>query len=257
MPDLNQLPLFANLLLFGAAAAGVWIAGTRLSIYADEISDRRRIGKALMGLIFLAGATSLPEIVTTITAALENNAALALNNLFGGIALQTAFLAAADAAVRYAPLTFYPRKLTPVLEASFLVLLLALLQGIILIGEHPLAAQIGIGTVVLIIAYLISIYFLRTFDKRTAWLPVSLPQEPAAKDGPSWISRLRDVPSRRLTIGFSLSATAVLVFGVLLVQTADALAVQTGLGSSFIGVTLLAASTPLPRESVLSSAAWD
>ncbi len=70
MPDLNQLPLFANLLVFGAAAAGVWIAGTRLSIYADEISDRRRIGKALMGLIFLAGATSLPEIVTTITAAL-------------------------------------------------------------------------------------------------------------------------------------------------------------------------------------------
>jgi len=249
MPDLIQLPAFVNMLLFGAAAAGVWIAGTRLSIYAEEISDRRRIGKALMGLIFLAGATSLPEIVTTITASLENNAALALNNLFGGIALQTAILAAADGAARNAPLTHFPRKLTPVLEASSLVILLALLQGIIILGDRPLALQIGIGTVVLTVAYLFSIYFLRRFDKRDAWLPVALPEESDVDVGLGWIARLRDVTSQKLTLGFLLAAAAVLTFGVLLVETADALAVQTGLGSSFVGVTLLAASTSLPELS--------
>ena len=244
-----QLPIFANMLLFVAAAVGVWIAGTRLSIYAEEISDRRRIGKALMGLIFLASATSLPEIVTTIAASLENNAALALNNLFGGIALQTAILAAADAAVRHAPLTFYPRKLTPVLEASFLVILLALLQCVIVLGDQQLAFQIGIGTIALTAAYLFSIYFLRRFDKRDAWLPVSLPEESDVDVGLGWIARLRDVTSQKLNLGFVLAGTAVLAFGVLLVETADALAVQTELGSSFIGVTLLAASTSLPELS--------
>ena len=249
MIDLLQLPAIVNMMLFAAAAAGVWIAGTRLSIYAEEISDRRRIGKALMGLIFLAGATSLPEIVTTLTASLENNAALALNNLFGGIALQTAILAAADSAVRNAPLTHFPRKLTPVLEASSLVILLALLQALIILGDRQLGLQVGVGTAILIGAYLSAIYFLRRFDKRDAWRPVVLPEESDVDDGLGWIARVRDVTSPMLTVGFVLAATAVLGFGVLLVETSDALAVQTGLGSSFIGVTLLAASTSLPELS--------
>ena len=41
-------PLAANLLAFCVAAVGVWIAGTRLAIYADEIADRKRIGKAFV-----------------------------------------------------------------------------------------------------------------------------------------------------------------------------------------------------------------
>jgi len=41
-------PLAANLFAFCIAAAGVWIAGTRLAIYADEIADRKRIGKAFV-----------------------------------------------------------------------------------------------------------------------------------------------------------------------------------------------------------------
>ena len=249
MLDLLQLPAYVNVALFLLAAAGVWIAGTRLSIYAEEISDRRRIGKALMGLIFLAGATSLPEIVTTFTASLENNAALALNNLFGGIALQTAILAAADAAVRNAPLTHFPRKLAPVLEASFLVILLALLQAIIIFGDRQIGLQVGAGTVVLIAAYFVAIYFLRRFDRRDAWRPVMLPEESDVDEGLGWIAKVRDVSSQMLTWGFVLAATAVLAFGVLLVETSDALAVQTGLGSSFIGVTLLAASTSLPELS--------
>ncbi|MEE9590416.1 MAG: sodium:calcium antiporter, partial [Hyphomicrobiaceae bacterium] len=90
-------PLAANLFAFCIAAAGVWIAGTRLAIYADEIADRKRIGKAFMGFVFLAAATELPELATTITAAIEGNAALVLSNMFGGIAFQTAILAFADA----------------------------------------------------------------------------------------------------------------------------------------------------------------
>ncbi|RMF09300.1 MAG: sodium:calcium antiporter, partial [Alphaproteobacteria bacterium] len=87
---LTALPLLLNLALFAACAAAVWLAGTRLSRLADAISDRLRIGKALMGLVFLATATSLPEIVTVITAALANDAQLVLSNMFGGITFQTA-----------------------------------------------------------------------------------------------------------------------------------------------------------------------
>lgn len=49
-------------------------------------------------------------------------------------------------------------------------------------------------------------------------------------------------------------AGVILVCGVLLVALAEALAVQTGLGHSFIGVTLLAASTSLPELSTTIAA---
>ena len=85
IPDFRQLSLTVNLAMFGAAAAVVWIAGTRLAYYADAISDRTKLSKAFFGLILLGVATSLPEIVTTITGALLNNAALIAGDLFGGV----------------------------------------------------------------------------------------------------------------------------------------------------------------------------
>ncbi|HZJ13325.1 MAG TPA: hypothetical protein VFD26_11890 [Methyloceanibacter sp.] len=55
---LSQLTIPVNLALFLAAATGVWFAGSRLAIYADAIADRKRIGQAFMGLVFVAAATN-------------------------------------------------------------------------------------------------------------------------------------------------------------------------------------------------------
>ena len=85
-----------NFAIFVVLACAIWIAGTRLTIYADAISDKFRIGKAFTGLVFLAIVTELPEIVTTITAAISGNALLIMNNMFGGIVMQTAILGVAD-----------------------------------------------------------------------------------------------------------------------------------------------------------------
>lgn len=60
LANFDALPLAANVLLFTLAAVGVRIAGSRLSLFAEAISDRKRIGKALMGLVFLTGGIVLP-----------------------------------------------------------------------------------------------------------------------------------------------------------------------------------------------------
>lgn len=92
----SALQLAANRALFAATAACVWFAGFRLTYAADALSGRLKLAKSMVGLLFLALATSLPEVATTLTAAARDNAGLVLNNLFGGIALQTAILASAD-----------------------------------------------------------------------------------------------------------------------------------------------------------------
>ena len=243
------LPLALNVALFIAVAGAVWSAGTRLAAYADEISDRRRIGKAVMGLVFLAAATELPEVVTTITAALAGNARLLLANMFGGVSMQTAILSVANLFAAGASITFYPRKPTPILEGVSLILLLALLQTIILIGERAAFLHVGMGACLVAAVYLVIITMLRRFDEKDAWLAVEFPE--AAGDPPvnPWPELLARIAMRGLVVRFLLASAVILVCGVLLVTLSEEIADQSGLGRSFIGVTILAASTSLPEVS--------
>lgn len=96
VPDFQQLPLWANLSAFGAGGVAVWIAGTRLARQVDEIGERTGLGQALLGLLLLGVATSLPEIATTISGAIIGNAQLVVGNLFGGVAFQITVLAIVD-----------------------------------------------------------------------------------------------------------------------------------------------------------------
>ncbi len=248
------LPIWLNLALFAATSAGVWLAGTRLCHYADAIADRKRIGKAMMGFVFLAAATELPEVVTTIVGSMAGEARLVLNNMFGGITMQTAILAVADAAVPMVTLTSYPRNSTPALEGILLILLLALLLAVSALGDAVLFWNVGIGSVIFAFSYAGTIALLRNFDQEEPWLPVEVLEEAAVPLAETTARNLDAIPMSRLA-WMSLAATLViLVCGVMLVNLAKTLAVQTGWGTSFIGVTLLAASTSLPELSTTIAA---
>lgn len=64
MLNFQTFPFWLNIILFILAGVTVWISGTRLTAYADIISDRKNWDKASMGFIFLALATQLPEMAT-------------------------------------------------------------------------------------------------------------------------------------------------------------------------------------------------
>ena len=115
-----ETTLLQSLLVFGLCAAVVWYSGARLAYLADELAGRFNLAKSLVGLLLLSVATSLPEIATTLSAAISQARDLVLNNLFGGIALQTAILAMSDFWARGA-ITNYPRKANHALEATLLV----------------------------------------------------------------------------------------------------------------------------------------
>lgn len=249
-----SLPLSANLAIFSVLAVAIWLAGTRLSYLAAAIGDSTGISRAMMGLLFLAGITELPELVTTVTASVKGDAALALNNMFGGIAMQTAILAVADAFVVHAVLTAFPRKPTPILEGMLLILLLTAILGIISVGEIALIDGIGLGTVLLAGTYVFSVHFLRRYDKYHAWKPVELPEPETGKPQLRQKNSFDALPLRILVLNAIAAAVVILVCGVMLVETAQTVADQSALGSSFIGVTLLAASTSLPELSTTIAA---
>ncbi|MDZ8117448.1 sodium:calcium antiporter [Pontiella agarivorans] len=75
-------------LAFIATAALVVVTGIKLSMYGDALGDRTGLGNGLIGLIFLAGVTSLPELVVSLTsvfnaATAADGADLATGNMLG------------------------------------------------------------------------------------------------------------------------------------------------------------------------------
>src|SRR5918911_4691756 len=110
------------IVVFAASAAVIWVAGILLSNATDALDTRLGLGSALGGLILLAFATNLPEIVITISAAAGGHLDLAVGNLVGGIAIQTVVLAVLDAATKGdRPLSFRAGSLVLVLEATLVM----------------------------------------------------------------------------------------------------------------------------------------
>ncbi|MGI9351521.1 MAG: sodium:calcium antiporter [Rhizobiaceae bacterium] len=248
----NQSVL-TNILIFLLFAAGIWFAGSRLTYLADAVTDRYKMAASTVGLVFLALATSLPEVVTTMTAASNQNAELVLNNLFGGIALQTAILAVADFWAKGA-ISNYPRKANHALEATLLVGLLAGLQVAFIMNEPISFMNVGLGSMVIACAYFGGIQLLRWYDGSSDWVPVDLPEADDALFERGILAIADKTSSTWLVIWGVTACLAILVFGILIVDISEVLADQTGLGSGFFGVTFLAAATSLPELSTTVTA---
>jgi len=254
--SISDFPFFAIVAIFTISAVFVWMAGTRLAIYGDELSERLHLSREFIGLIFLATVTELPEIVTTATAALSGNAPLVLGNLFGGITMNTAILAVIDFFVVRNALTSWPRKPNHALLAVLLIVLLALLLAVTFVGDIVLVLNIGLGAIFLSACYPIVISMLRKFDGKDSWAPIDLPEDSEQEVGILLIDNHLEKTSTNTLIFYSVfAALVILIAGVALAITADLIADKSLLGSSFIGVTLLAAATSLPELSTTLAAA--
>lgn len=251
LPETN-LP--TNIMLFLAGAAGVWVIGSRLVVYADEIADRHRIGRAVMGFVFLAIATSMPEIITTVVAAASNHASLVLGNLLGGITLQFAILAIADCFVLGVAITSFPRKTTTILEGVVMALLTALLVAIVLSNEPFAVGHIGLGSMCLAACYLGGIALLRSHDQGLSWVPVEVPEPGDVDEESTFVSSFPELGSGALGLRFFGFSCVLVLAAFLTVETVERIAVQTSLGSGFVGVTLLAGATSLPELSTTIAA---
>lgn len=250
----ETLPLSINFIIFAVLAGLIWGAGTHLSWLIDAVAEKTKIARAFLGLVLLATATELPEIVTTISATSSGNGALALNNMFGGIPMQVAVLAVADAVAAGGVLTAFPRKPTVVMAGLFLIAMLSMLLGVHITGDTAIGLPVGIDSVAVALAYLLAMYHLKQYQSREVWSPVDLPgdEQDAVKDEAP--AHYRDKSLKQLIALSALASLVILVCGVAVVRVAEHMAVQTGLGSSFIGATLLAITTSLPELSTAIAA---
>jgi cation:H+ antiporter len=261
MLDFTQFSLILNLAIFAVAAVMVWIAGTRLAWYADAISTKTGIGQAAMGLMLLAGVTSLPEIGVTVSSAIAGDKQLALNNLFGSIAMQVAILAVIDFAIGRKALTSVLPEPTLMLQGILNVLLLAFAGSAMVVGDI-LVFGVGAWSTACLFAYVGCVWIMSRSRGRSPWLPgregvldEDVLQQAEARAEREKEKKHEERPLRSTILRTVVAAAVILVAGYALSRSGSAIAEQTGIGASFVGFVLLAIATSLPELSSALSAA--
>ena len=91
-------------LKFAACIAIIIFSGTSLARYGDAISEKTGLGRIWIGLLLLAAITSMPELITGISAAaLVKISDLAVGTLLGSCIFNLMLVAVLDAVYRPAP----------------------------------------------------------------------------------------------------------------------------------------------------------
>jgi cation:H+ antiporter len=235
-----------HVLAFISAGLVVVLAGTALARYGDAIAEATKLGRLWIGSVLLAGATSLPELTTDISAVRLGAVDLAVGDLFGSSMANMLILALID--------LLPPRRqvlqqatLDHALAAALAISVNALAAVFILVRPHvTFLGLVAPGSVLLVFAYVAGTRAIYRHATRAVAGPPSV--ETAQAEG-------EPKPSLgRALLGFCLAAAIVLVAAPAFAWGAKGIAEMTGLGNTFMGTWLVGLSTSLP-ELVASLAA--
>ncbi|MBN1437995.1 MAG: sodium:calcium antiporter [Anaerolineales bacterium] len=211
------------------------IAAHWLAKYGDVIAVRTRLGGMFIGMLLLAGATSLPEVLTTVSSLAQGVPNLAAGNLLGSNMFNMLLLAILDLLHRKDRI-LRKAALKHALTGSVTMFLISLVVFFILADIEVRVGWIGLDSVAILLAYGVGVWLIRASQPRRE-LPGS--EEPAVPEG---------TPSlRRGLIGFGIAALALTAVTPLMVGASAEIAELTGLGTTFVGTTLVALVTSLPE----------
>lgn len=131
------------------------LAGAAIEESAENLVVLTGIPEAVVGGLLLAGATSLPELVTSVSAVREGALTLAVSDIVGGNFFDVLFVAAADVAFIGGSLYHAPG----VGDREVFLVALTILLNLVLLGgllhrQEGGPARIGVEGVLMIVLYL-------------------------------------------------------------------------------------------------------
>ena len=220
--------IYIGFLLSAIAIVG---AGWYLSKYADIIAEKTGLGRGFIGLILLAGVTSLPELVTSSTAIMVRNAPdLAVGNIFGSNMFNIFIISILEILILRKPFLHIISKTNLGYVAYIMLATVIATLGIS-------GYSFSIGWVSINAIFILLIYFL------AMWFGYNIMKSAPKTDE-------EEYKDKKLSISliiFFLLAVIIFFAGKSGTVYADKIATVTGLGRTFIGGLLLAIMTSLPE----------
>lgn len=231
---------------FGVCALLIAVAGRRLSHYGDVIAEKTGLSGNWIGMILLASVTSLPELVTGISAVTLTDAPeLAVGNALGSCMVNLSMLAVID--FLYRRESFYRRASRGhILSAGFGIVALALVGVSILLGSMTPAAAIGhvgVQALVILLLYVVAIRTVLAFER-----------EQIREFAEDVAERYPQLTLRQALTGYAMAAAVVVAAGVWLPFIGTRLAEVMNWHGSFVGTLFIAIATTMPELAVTVSA---
>lgn len=211
-------------------------AAVKLSTYADTLSEKTAFGGMFIGTVLLAGATSLPEVSTSLAAIIIHNPDIAVGNVFGSNLFNLFILASVD--LYYRKKRMFQGANKEHLYTASIGLLLALVAVLALtIKIDIIFVGIGLDTLLLIVIYIAGLTFISKKTKKGVKQTAVIEQQAVKKE----------ISLKQAIIGFIVVAIIISISGTFLSISGDKIAFISGLGSTFVGSFLIAATTSLPE----------
>ncbi|MEL6214222.1 MAG: calcium/sodium antiporter [Pseudomonadota bacterium] len=221
----------STLVVIGLAAL-IWGAD-RFVVGAGAMARNLGVPTLLIGLTVVGIATSAPEILVSIMAALKSQPDLAIGNALGSNIANIALVLGATAVLK--PIVVRSSTLQQEMPALLAVTLLA----VALVLDAQLSRTDGL---VMLVALVVVMYWIVRLGYRTD------------TNDPIEAEYDAEIPKNMkmiVAVGWFLLGLAVLLLGAeLLVRGATAIAISFGVSELVIGVTLVAIGTSLPELAV-------
>jgi len=229
-------------LKFAACLGIILFAGTRLARYGDAIAEKTGLGRIWVGLILLAAITSMPELVTGVSAvALVKLPDLALGDLLGSCLFNLALLALLDVIHRPAPVLSRASPRHVLSAVSGIVLAGVVSGGILTRDSLPglTLGRVGASGILPLVLYIVGVWWISRYERS---------QQPPPSAAVSF--QYDGLASRTVYLRFGLATAAVIGAGIWLALVGDELAATYSWHASFVGSLFLAITTSLPELAV-------
>lgn len=228
-------------LQFAICAGLVVVVGSFLSRYADILAEKTGLGRSLIGGFLLAGATSLPELTSGVSAvAIVGDVDLAAGGVLGSCLFNLLLIVLLDLLSGATPL-LRRAEVSQTLAATIGGALLALTMLGMYVSQAlalPTIGWVGLPSIAIVVAYGAGVRILALFEQRRI-------REVLAREAVAY--HYDAIPLWRAGLTFALLSLAIMGLGLWLATLGDQIAASTGLGASFVGSIFLAGSTSLPE----------
>ncbi len=231
--------MFLIWLQFAVCVALITVAGYRLSIYGSVIADRTGMGATVVGLVLLATVTSLPELITGVSAVtLADAPDIAIGSLMGSCVFNLALLDVLDFLYREESV-YSKAHQGHVLSAGFGIVVVGFTGFCVLEGAEgilPTLGYIGIYSPVIVVSYLLAMrtVFRYERDHRAEFV------EEATETMPPFTLQ-------QALIRYAIAALVVIAAGAWLPVVGNQMADAMGWNQSFVGTLLIAFATSAPE----------
>lgn len=230
-------PLLQVWLEFAVCIVVIAVAGLRLIRYGDRIAALTGLSRSWVGLVLVATVTSLPELVTGLSAvALAGAPDIAVGDALGSCVFNLAILAVADVAHRRGPL-YAQASSSHMLAAGLGVSLCAAVALALMLsreGAVPVIGHISLASVLLLILYAGSMRLLFVAEQRSEAHAAVTP-EPGT------------MTLKQALMGYSMASVVIVAMGIWLPHLGVEIARMMGWSSSFVGTLFVAMATSLPE----------